>query len=130
MVDTDVLIDFTKGHGRELEHLFSAQESGELELYVNPVIVAEFFTDDKLKSQAKKNKALEFISLFDLVAISKKDGLLAGKLMRLRQVNFIGDALIAASCINNGFQLATRNQRHFRRIRSLKFKRPLQVLTL
>jgi len=51
LVDTNVLIDYTNGCSQKLEFLIEDQKNGKVNLYVNPVIVAEFFTDRNLKNK-------------------------------------------------------------------------------
>lgn len=121
LVDTDLLIDYSKGHSRFLEKLLQKQLKGELELYVNPIVVAEFFTDRGLKDKKKLVKAHEFFHLFGVIDINKKIGLLAGEFLRENRTSFLGDALIAATCICEGLQLATGNKKHFTKVSRLEF---------
>lgn len=121
-VDTDVLIDYSKGHDRHLEKLLNEQIQGNFELFINPIVVAEFLTDRNLKDNKKKlTKALEFLNLFSIRDIGRKIGTTAGELLREEKTSFIGDALIAATCINSKLQLATNNKRHFSKIPGLTF---------
>ncbi len=120
-VDTDILIDYSKGHGRALESLLAKQEQGDVELYINPVVMAEFFTDRSLRDERIKTKAQEFLQLFSLKEITKQIGLMAGDLLRDEKANHLGDAMIAATCIVYHLLLVTRNTKHFRNISSLQF---------
>jgi predicted nucleic acid-binding protein len=54
-VDTNIIIDFTKGYTKVLKTLFEKKIKGELELYINPIIVAEFLNDQSLKNKKNKN---------------------------------------------------------------------------
>lgn len=119
LVDTDILIDYSKGYSQELENLLEQQEKGEVHLYVNPVITAEFLTDQNLKANEKMTRALAFLNLFGMKEISKKMGILAGEFLRNAKTSFLGDALIAATCIVAGLQLATGNKKHFSKIPEL-----------
>ncbi len=121
LVDTDVLIDYSKGHDQQLESLLEKQDNNELGLWINPAIIAEFFTDIHLKNKSMFSKAMEFISLFRVAEINKKIGLLAGEFLREEKTNFLGDALIAATCISERFLLATGNKKHFSKIIGLEF---------
>lgn len=118
-VDTDILIDYSKGHSRFLETLLAGQERGNMELFINPVVVAEFMTDRSLQDEKQRIQAEEFLQLFLLKDVTKSVGLAAGKLLREGHVLFLGDAMIAATCVVNNFQLATRNIRHFNKVPSL-----------
>lgn len=121
LVDTDILIDYSKGHDKLLESLLEKQNNNELELWINPVIIAEFFNDIHLKNKDLFDNAVEFISLFRVAQISKKTGLLAGEILREEKTSFLGDALIAATCISEKLLLATGNKKHFSKIPGLKF---------
>ena len=111
LVDTDVLIDYSKGHDQQLESLLEKQDNNELGLWINPVIIAEFFTDIHLKNKDLFDNAVEFISLFRVTEIGKKIGLLAGEILREERANFLGDALIAATCVSEKLLLATGNKK-------------------
>ncbi len=115
-VDTDILIDYSKGHSRFLETLLAGQERGESELFINPVVVAEFMTDRLLRDKKKRAQAMDFLQLFSFKDVTKSVGSVAGELLREGQIAFLGDAMIAATCIICGFQLATRNAKHFSKI--------------
>ncbi|HBL51999.1 MAG: hypothetical protein A3D24_03175 [Candidatus Blackburnbacteria bacterium RIFCSPHIGHO2_02_FULL_39_13] len=118
-VDTDVLIDYSKGRSRSFEKLLDKQLKGKLELFINPVVVAEFMTDKNLKDKEKLSKALEFLGLFQTLDLGKNAGVIAGDLLREQKTSFIGDALIAANCLNSKLQLATNNKKHFSKITQL-----------
>lgn len=117
LVDTNVLIDFSKGHSQLLGKYLTAEE---WQLAINPVIVAEFLNDKWLINRTKQKKAEEFISLFKCVGINKEEGIKTGELIRSGQVDYLGDALIAASCLVGKMPLLTRNQKHFKKVKGLK----------
>lgn len=117
LVDTNVLIDYSKGKSQLLgEHLASK----DWQLAVNPVIVAEFVNDKQLVNQEKKKQAKEFIGLFSHIDLNKKIGFKAGELIRTWQVDYLGDALIAATCLIEKMALLTRNEKHFKKVKGLK----------
>lgn len=120
-VDTDILIDYSKGHSRLLKNLLLAQERGEAELFVNAVVVAEFMNDRSLEDDTRHAKAQEFLQFFSLKDITKRIGFLAGEFLRGDKVSQLGDAMIAATCVVHNIVLATRNSKHFRKISSLQF---------
>lgn len=117
LVDTNILIDFSKGHSRLLGEYLAAKE---WQLAINPVIVAEFVNDQWLINQERKRKAEEFIDLFIHLDLTKKIGFKTGELIRTGQVGYLGDALIAASCLVGKMPLLTKNQRHFKKVKGLK----------
>lgn len=121
LVDTDVLIDYSKGYAGTLEELFESQAKAQAELFINPVVIVEFYTDQKLKNKHRREKAGEFLRFFKVVNISGKIGSLAGELLRENRVSFLGDALIAATAITEKLKLATRNKKHFQNVPDLEF---------
>lgn len=120
IVDTDVLIDYSKGYRNHLENLLKKQNQAELELYVTPINVAEFFTDKNLADPEKHAKAKEFFTFFRTIEITKNTGLVAGELLRNSQTHYLGDALVAASCLISQAVLYTRNKAHFSQVAGLK----------
>lgn len=120
-IDTDILIDYSKGYSQLLENLLEKQNQKQLELWVNPIIITEFFTDSNLRNKEKLEKAKDFFGFFRVIEINKKIGLLAGEFLREEKVNFIGDALTAATCILEKMRLATGNKKHFSKISGLIF---------
>lgn len=121
LVDTDVLIDYSRGKSEILGTLLNKQSQGLVILFINPVIVAEFLTDNKLKDESKLKVALEFLNLFSVVEVTKKIGVITGELLRKGKLQFIGDALIAASCLVGDLKLTTRNKKHYSKVKNLVF---------
>lgn len=122
LVDTDVLIDYSKAKSGDLGALLERSESGEVELFICPVNVAEFLNDRKLKtSNSMRLKARNFLKLFKLVKLGMETGEITARILLNVDGIYLGDALIAAACIENDLHLLTRNQKHFSRINGLKF---------
>jgi len=118
LVDTNILIDFSKGKGELLEKYLLGKDKWEL--WVNPVVVAEFLNDKWLTTKVKQKKAEEFIDLFKCVDINKKEGIKTGELIRSGQIDYLGDGMIASSCLINKILLLTRNKKHFCRVKGLR----------
>ena len=120
-IDTDIIINYTKGFGDNLKGLFDLQVKKEIELYTNPIVIAEFFTDNTLLVDKNLRLALKLFESFRVLDITKPIGLLGGELMRTKTVLFIADALIAATCLSNKLELVTNNLKHFKKVKGLKF---------
>ncbi|MBI5613492.1 PIN domain-containing protein [Candidatus Gottesmanbacteria bacterium] len=118
-VDTNILIDYSKGHSRFLETLFTRQDTGDAELFINPIVISEFMADRSLHDEKKRKLAWEFLLSFSIKDITKSTGLLAGEFLCEGYVDSIGDAMIAATCVTHSLRLITRNTKHFKKIRSL-----------
>lgn len=121
LVDTNILIDFINGYNKVLSKLFILQEKGNIQLYINPVIVSEFYTDNKLHNKELRQKTDQFFSLFKVLEIDQLSGLICGDLLRTKQAFFLGDGLIAATCLRFDCWLATSNFKDFKKVKDLKF---------
>ena len=119
LVDTDLIIDFTKGKNAVLQKLLKKQRQKEVELFVTPIVVAEFFTDIQLKDPEKRRKARRLFTAFSQTKITGETGYLAGKLLRERKTHTIGDALNASVCLLQNLELATRNIKDYEKIPKL-----------
>jgi len=120
LVDTDVIIDFTNGKNRILQDLLEEQKKEKVELYVNSVVLTEFFTSKNLEDKEKFRKAKELFSYFRLIEIGSKIAFKTAELLRKREVDFLGDGYIAGTCLVKGLELITRNRRHFEKVKGLK----------
>src|SRR3990172_7465914 len=121
LVDTNIIIDYTNGKDRFLQKLLKLQEQCEIELLVNPIIVSEFFTDINLRDGLKMNRAKELFKLFTHKDITCKMGYKAADYLRSGQILSLPDAILAAFSIEKDIFLATRNAKHFNKIRGLEF---------
>lgn len=119
LVDTDILIDYSKGYDRFLGALLGKQTKGEVELFVTPVTITEFMTDTSLTDTKRREKAVAFLDLFTVKETGRVIGLLAGQFLREGKTEYLGDSMIAASAISVGMSLATRNHKHFKNIPGL-----------
>jgi len=119
LVDTNVLIDYSRGRDASLGRLLEKQKQIRIELFVNPIVVAEFLTDKNCQKSEILDKANDFLRLFSFVSIGKKESILAGELLRTSVVDFIGDAFIGATCLTNELSLYTKNQKHFKKVKGL-----------
>lgn len=119
-IDTNIIIDHANGFGMIFKKLFELQKQHKLQMIINPIVIGEFFADKNLNDKEKLLKALKLFNIFSTINVGRKDGYLAGEITRTNQTLFLADALIAASCINNNFDLATNNHKDFKKVKGLK----------
>ncbi|MBU1088261.1 PIN domain-containing protein [Patescibacteria group bacterium] len=120
LVGTDVIIDFTNGKNRILQDLLEEQKKEKVELYVNSVVLTEFFTSKGLEDKEKFRKAKELFSYFRLIEIGSKIAFKTAELLRKKEVDFLGDGYIAGTCLVKELRLITRNKRHFEKVKGLR----------
>lgn len=121
VLDTDIVIDFTRGANVVLQDLLTLVSRKKIRLFVPAAVVVELMAGketlktDKLRDLRLFLEKLEFVSLD--YSLSEK----AGFLIRDNQGLGLGDAIIAAMVLNLNAKLATRNTKDFASIKGLKF---------
>ncbi len=116
-VDTNILIDYSKGYQDSLRELFIKQHNRQIQLCINSIIMMEYLSG--IVPRFKK-KALSFLKQFDFVPMGFGVGIHASELVRSKDISFWKDALIAASCLDENAMIATKNKKHFKDIKNLK----------
>ncbi len=120
-IDTNVLIDYSKGFDKKLKPLLEKQKENLVHLYINIIIIIEYMNDYNLTNKEKVLKAEKFLQNFTLIDVNKTVAYITANLLRTKQISYIGDALISATCLDNKLKLMTNNQKDFKKVKSLKF---------
>ena len=112
ILDSDVLIEILRSNARTARWV-AAQGSAGQTLRYSPVSRAEIGAG--IRAGEEKTIAALFVGL-DAVTVDAATGELAGKRLRRYRRSHdleLGDALIGASAVQYGEQLATFNRRHY-----------------
>ena len=111
LVDSDILIDHLRGHRRFVR--------GKDTVHVSAITRAELFS-----GRASEERVIR--RLLEAMADLPVDAAVAERAGRIRRTTAVRlpDALIAATAIEHGLVLLTRNERDFAGIRSLRIKSP------
>jgi predicted nucleic acid-binding protein len=109
LLDTDVLIDHIRGHHR-------ARIDGAMASVVTRV---ELFAGNESEEPAVTALLAHLTELEVTVEIARR----AGRIKRHTGLN-IADALIAATALEHGLPVMTRNLRHFERVAGLVVRSP------
>jgi len=120
-IDTNVLIDYSKGFDKKLKSLLEKQKENLVHLYINTIIIIEYMNDYNLTNKEKVLKAEKFLQNFTLIDVNKTVAYITANLLRTRQISYIGDALISATCLDNKLKLMTNNQKDFKKVKGLRF---------
>lgn len=124
LLDTDICIYHIKG----LYDIDKKIDKAKIEnCFLSEISIAELKFGVECSEQKEKNrkKVEEFIELFQIVPISSCLDLYAKEKARLRKEgNLIDDfdLLIGCCAIANDLVLVTRNEKHFKRLTSIKIK--------
>ncbi len=109
LLDTDVLIDHMRGR----RHLTTAATA------VSVVTRSELFAGDE-RHEAAVEELLRDCEEIDVDPVIARR---AGRIKRQTDLR-IADALIAATALEHGLPLMTRNRRHFDRVAGLRLQAP------
>lgn len=129
LIDTDILIDITKGQNPKLAQ--NAQEYiGKYSRYaVSEVTVAEL-AHGYYKRDGSMERLYKLLKQCRVVRLTKRAAILAGEIAAQldKTGNIIGfaDILIAAIAIENGGVLVTANEEHFQRVAALGYPLTIQ----
>ncbi|MGA2164560.1 MAG: type II toxin-antitoxin system VapC family toxin [Solirubrobacteraceae bacterium] len=111
LLDTDVLIDHMRGR----RHLVTDKTA------VSVVTRSELFAGDE-RHEAAVDELLEDC---EEIEVSPEIARRAGRIKRQTGLQ-IADAMIAATALEHGLPLMTRNRRHFERVAGLELRTPTE----
>ena len=120
LIDTDVLIDISRGNGAAAD--FVDDLSGDV--FIARISAMELIIG--ARDRHDQNVIEQFISLFQLIELSEAVGEVAyaqAKRYSKSHGLTLADALIAGTAMTNNLTLVSRNKKHFRPIKGLKFLR-------
>jgi tRNA(fMet)-specific endonuclease VapC len=121
LVDSDIIIDYFRGFEPSREFFKSAFEKGNL--FLSVVSVAEIYSGKDTRNPAKEHAIKNFLNNFQIAVVTSTIAKSAGELKRDFDIPF-ADAIIAATALEYNFKLATRNIKHFNKIRRLNILKP------
>lgn len=120
VIDTSIVIDFTRAGVGQFFGLMEAAKSGELELLIPTAVILELWAGKTMKFSKNQNEADKLFSGIKWIDLTESIAKLAGELVRQNSSTQPMDAVIAASALESGAYLATGNRRHFSRVKNLK----------
>ena len=120
LIDSDVIIDFLRGHNERIRVIFERIEDKKIIPCVTLINIVELYSGGDIAEKNKIDILEELLSHFEIidltVDISKKASILR------RKYNLgLADALITASCIKENIKLVTFNQKHFSKVKAINF---------
>lgn len=118
IVDSDILIDLSRGDERAVNWIKKYENSEKLVISVVTEIELLFGSRDKVHLKTIKS----FLSNFETIQLNETISLAAAHLVEKYCLSHrlqLPDAMIAATALVNGFDLATINKKDFRFIDGL-----------
>lgn len=121
LIDSDILIDYLRGSSNTRDFLFGLNQKATL--MISAVNVVEIYSGKNIQNTNKKKIIDCFLNEFKIIPLEKNLAKEAGEIRMKYQTPF-ADAIIAASAIKSQAILATRNIKHFSKIKNLKIISP------
>lgn len=110
LFDTDVIIDYLRGNKQAIEYFKTIDG----EFHLSAITIAELYTG--VKGEEERNKLEYFLSLFNIIPVSKEIATEGGQLRQKWHKSHgtgLADALIAATATSNSLTLISLNKKHF-----------------
>jgi len=120
LFDTCVLIDCLRGHDASRKIIETAL-AGKIQPALSVISTMELQAGSLMDNPIIKEKTENLLSCFTVLPITDTESITAGLLLRRYRSQGLTpmDALIAATAIETGAVLITRNVKHFRMIHDL-----------
>ena len=116
LLDTDVLIDFFRGHGKAVAFV----NTNSSRIILSAIVVAELYAG--IKGETELTVIEKFISLFRVIPVTSEIAKIGGLFRRdYGRSHGLGlaDAIIAATCEVEKVELKTLNIQHYPMINGL-----------
>ena len=121
LVDTSVLIDFLRKEKRE-KSLFWRLKKKKYQMIISSITVFELYAGAKTEKQA--NSLAQLFKMLEIETFTSKTAKIASSIYReLKQANLLiefRDIFIAATAQQLEIPVVTLNEKHFKRISSIK----------
>jgi predicted nucleic acid-binding protein len=117
LLDTDVLVDFFRGHGKAVAFINTYNDR----IILSSIVVAELYAG--VKGDAEEAALQDFISLFRIVPVSAEIAKTAGLYKRdYGKSHGVGlaDAVLAATAEVEKAELKTLNTKHYPMLKHLR----------
>ena len=124
LLDTTALIDLFRGNDKAADFIENARKA-KIPLFISVISAMELAAG--CRNQIEVEKTSKIVADFTLIHLSNDATAKAYELMLAYSKSHgltIPDALIAATALTEGIELATDNDRHFMMISDLIVKRP------
>lgn len=117
LLDTDILVDFLRGHPKAVAFVRAHSEK----IVLSTIVVAELYAGAKDDEEARVLDAL--LSLFRVVPVTEELAKAGGRFKQVYHKSHglgLADALIAATAEAENAELKTLNVKHFPMFKRLK----------
>lgn len=118
VIDTSVFIDFSRARVGLFKELINKSKEN-ADLYIPTVVLSEFWAGDDMNDKTNVKNAERLFEKVIKIPLDEKIAKSAGELMRKKEI-FGFDAIVAATALELGAQVATSNTKDFSKIKNIK----------
>ncbi len=115
VIDSSVIIDFTRAGLGVLEFLVELKKVGKVEILLPTIVLAELWAG----REVARDNLEKLLSGFIQVELTEKIAKRTGEILRDKSASGF-DSIIAATALECGAQIATRNRKHFSNVKGIK----------
>lgn len=119
VVDTSVFIDFARAKVGIFDKLINLYMKETIELYIPTIVITEFWAGDDMKIKRNIKNAEKLFFHLKRQDLNEEIAKLAGELIRNKLVTGF-DSIIAATALYLNAQVATKNNKHFLKVKGIK----------
>lgn len=119
VLDTSVLIEKIRTKKGFFDHLVDDLNCQRGEMCVSMVTLTELWAGQSMNFKYSIDFVEDILQPIKTLTIDRDVAKLAGKLIRNKEADGF-DAIIAATTMNYGAELATLNKKHFRKVKGLR----------
>lgn len=124
VIDTSIIIDYIRGSYGVFEDLAFLSKKKSIRLYIPTVVILELWKGKSMENKDVLSKMERMLRVCKVSPLSEQIAKQAGELIRKGIIIDFIDACLAATTLYLEAQLATRNKKHFEKVRGLKLFRP------
>ena len=118
LIDTDIFIDLLRGHKLAFDFFESLKKAN-----FSAITEAELISGQDCSNFSSREKVLHLLAMYNKISVGNPIAQRAGDFRREYNVP-LDDSIIAASAVQIGATLVTRNLKDFSKIKDLKIKTP------
>lgn len=120
LIDTDVIIDFLRGHKVRIKDVFDKIQKYELKGLISLISIVELYAGKDIKEKEKLIILNRLLSFFEIITPDLTVAKIAGGLKQEYSLS-LADAIIAAQALEENTKIFTFNIKHYQKIPKLSF---------
>lgn len=123
IVDSNILIDYARGYRPIINFIDKLLSDKNFIIGISGITELELYSGKSMGRPEIRKKIDYLLGRLKVFSVSRMILRSAGELIRLYEIE-VRDAIIAATVVQSGYVLVTRNKKHFQKVPDLKILSP------